>query len=551
MADAVRLVALGGLGEIGLNLMVLSVGADSFIIDCGVQFPDASMLGAELVLPDLRYLEAIAGRIRAVILTHGHEDHIGAVPFVLGRCPAPVYGTPFTLGLVHEKLLEHGMAGSVHTIPITPASTFTIGSVTFEFVRVTHSIPDCVSLVARTPAGTIIHTGDWRIDRDPVDGQNFDRDRFEALGDEGVHLLLSDSTNAQVPGWNRGEREVSAALDTQIGAWPARVLVTLFSSNVHRVGQVFEIAKRHGRRVCLVGRSLRKYLQVARDVGIFAHSVDDTIDSRKLEKLDGRGVLVILTGSQGEPRSALAQAAAGEHRDLTIRPDDLILFSSRKIPGNERAIFRMINNLSRQGAHVMHGHSAGVHTSGHAARDELSEMLLLTRPRHFIPVHGEYSFLQSHAELARDLGVPSTLIVENGDVVDVHPEGPTIVDRVRLENFYLDAGITADAAALDLTQRGRIAWNGVVSAWLRVERTADRLVVSARLAATGLYTDGDRHLSACANFLADEMALLPAFAPARDVRDSAELLVRRYFKRAVGKKPVVLVILDEVKEARA
>lgn len=548
MTRPVRLIALGGLGEIGLNLMVLSVGEDSFVIDCGVQFPDASMLGAELVLPDLRYLESIAGRIRAVILTHGHEDHIGAVPHVLRRCPAPVYGTPFTLGLVQEKLLEHGLAGSVHTIPVTPDTVLPLGSVTFEFVRVTHSIPDCVSLVARTPVGTIIHTGDWKIDRDPVDGQHFDRARFEALGDEGVHLLLSDSTNAEVPGWNRGEREVADALERQIAAWPARVLVTLFSSNVHRVTQVFDIARRTGRRVCLVGRSLRKYLHVARDVGIFPHSPDDTVDSRKLDQIDGRDVLVILTGSQGEPRSALAQAAAAEHRDLSIRPDDLILFSSRKIPGNERAIFRMINNLARQGAHVVHGHSSGVHTSGHAARDELGEMLLLTRPRHFIPVHGEYSFLQSHAELARDLGVPHTLIAENGDVVDVTADGPAVVDQVRLENFYVDADVTADAASLELAQRGRIAWNGVVSAWLRVARTSSRLAVTARLATTGLFTDGDRHLAACATFLADEMALLPSVAPARDVRDAAEMLVRRYFKRATGKKPVVLVTLDE--EAR-
>lgn len=544
----VRLVALGGLGEIGLNLMVLSVGEDSFIIDCGVQFPDASMPGADLVLPDLRYLEGISGRIRALILTHGHEDHIGAVPHVLKLCPVPVYGTPFTLGLVHEKLLEHGLAGTVHTIPITPATTLPLGDVTFEFVRVTHSIPDCVSLVARTPAGTIIHTGDWKIDKDPVDGQHFDRARFEALGDEGVHLLLSDSTNAEVPGWNRGEREVAAAIESRVAAWDGRVLVTLFSSNVHRVGQVFDIAKRCGRKVCLVGRSLQKYVAVARSVGIFTHSLGDVVDSRKLDTMAGRDVLVILTGSQGEGRSALAQAALGEHRDLVIGPEDLLIFSSRKIPGNERAIARMINAIARQGAHVVHGYGTGVHTSGHAARDELAEMLVLTRPRHFVPVHGEFAFLQRHAELARELGVQNTLVAENGHILDVTPESVSISGRVRLSNFYVDADITADADALELQERVRLAWNGVVSVWLRVERTRDGLRVVPRLTSHGLYTDEERLIGACATYLADEMALLPAFAPARDISDSAELLVRRYFKRATGKKPVVLVALEVVAE---
>lgn len=548
----VRLVALGGLGEIGLNLMVLSVGEDSFIIDCGVQFPDASMMGADLVLPDLRYLEGISGRVRALILTHGHEDHIGAVPHVIKLFNVPIYGTPFTLGLVHEKLLEHGLAGSVHTVPITPATKLELGQVNFEFVRVTHSIPDCVSLVARTPVGTIIHTGDWKIDKDPVDGQHFDRDRFEALGDEGVHLLLSDSTNAEVPGWNRGEKEVGASIEERVAAWEGRVLVTLFSSNLHRVGQVFDIAKRTGRKVCLVGRSLQKYIAVGRAVGIFPHSLGDVVDSRKLDRLKNRDVLIILTGSQGEPRSALAQAASGDHRDLTIGPDDLILFSSRKIPGNERAIFRMINNLSRQGAHVVHGYGTGVHTSGHASRDELAEMLLLTRPRHFVPVHGEYSFLQRHAELARDMGVEHTLVAENGHIIDVTPDDVAISGRVRLENYYVDADVTASAEDLDLLQRSKLAWNGVVSALLSIERTRDGLLVTPRLTSHGLFTDKGRHLEACANYLADEMALLPAFTPTRDVSDSAELLVRRFFKRAVGKKPVVLVTLDEVKqEARA
>ena len=545
----VRLVALGGLGEIGLNLMVLSVGEDSYILDCGVQFPDQSMLGAELVLPDLQHLEGIAARVRAIVLTHGHEDHIGAVPHVLKRCRVPVYGTPFTLGLVQEKLLEHGMAGEVETVPVTPESRVSLGAVTFEFVRVTHSIPDCVSLVIRTPVGTIIHTGDWKIDRDPLDGRHFDRERFDALGDEGVLLLLSDSTNAEVPGWTAGEREVAAQLEEQVASWDGRVLVAQFSSNIHRLGQVAEIARRNGRKLCLMGRSLHRYVRVAQEVGILPHDMGTLVDPRKLSQVPGREVLVVLTGSQGEPRSALYQASVGDHRDLTVGPRDKIIFSSRKIPGNERAIFRMINNLSRQGAHVVHGYSAGVHTSGHAARDELLEMLSLVRPRFFIPVHGEYSFLVSHAEMAENVGIEGTLLVENGQIVGVSEDRVEILGRVQLSNSYVDADVVAGAEALELPLRTKLAWNGVVSVHLRIERRREGLRVAPELLTQGLFTDEGRHVESCRRFLAAEMALLPGVAPLRDVRDSCEMLVRRFFKRAIGKKPVVMVTAVDVAAA--
>lgn len=544
MNESVKLTPLGGLGRIGLNLMLLEAAGERLVIDCGMQFPDHRAPGVDAVLPDLSFLRGY--NPTAYILTHGHEDHIGGVPYALRAAPAPIYGTAFTLGLVARKLSEHGLDGRVVAHQIGPKRPLALAGMTLDFLRVTHSIPDCVSVAFHTPAGTVIHTGDWKYDREPVDGDEFDEAGFRRLGDAGVLLLMSDSTNAEVPGWSWSERRVAEAIETHVSTHPGRVFVSLFSSNLHRVHLMADLAARTGRRLCLMGRSLHRYVEVAREVGRSSIVPDELVDPRRLDSVDDSRLLVCITGSQAESQSALCRAAMNDHPWLRFRPGDLLIHSARFIPGNERAIFEMLTHLSKSGAKVLHSMAAKVHASGHAYRDEMAHMLGLVRPRFFVPLHGEWPFLRRQSELAMSLGTEQSVVVENGQPFEVTDAGIRTLPPVNLEAHYRDGMITANRDELDLDERMRAALNGFAALRVQVIRGADRLQADVAIRLGGVYSDRGKMRRECGDSVQAGLESLPGYAPLADIEEAAEIYARRYFKNHLGKRPAIVVFLEDV-----
>ncbi len=548
MTSPLTILPLGGLGEIGMNGLLVGWRGKRWLIDCGIMFPNDAEASTELVLPDLEFIRRIAPELAGIVLTHGHEDHIGAVAPVLNVKAMPVYGSPFTLGLVKRKLAERGYTGRVDFRDLQP-STGTVRppetpELTFRFLRVTHSLPDCASLVIGTPHGNVLHTGDFKIDAEPMDGEHFDRAGFQALGDQGVLLLLSDSTNAQVPGRTRSERAVVETLRERVGAWPGRVLISLFASNLHRLRGLAEIAKTTNRRLVVAGRSFHSYLATARDAGIPSLDPSQYTAIDDLQDASGDDLLVAVTGSQGEPRGALWRAATGEHPSLRIGPRDLVMLSSRIIPGNERGIFEMVNHLSRRGATVVQPFAAPIHTSGHARQDELREMLALVRPKCFVPVHGEYAFLVDHAKLGREAGIKHIRVIENGDEVGIDPtDGILPLRNVPLTTFYLDGTITGDAETVGLPQRQKLHHNGLVAAHVRLKRSTQRVRATVELQSRGIFTEDGKLLDSAADELADTLGARRPAPTDADVEDIAYEVVRRVFRRATGKKPTVVTFV--------
>lgn len=541
--DLLKILPLGGLGEIGMNMTLFGVGEDWFIVDAGVQFCDASMIGAERMVQDLDLLDEYRDRVRAVILTHGHEDHIGAVEHIVGRLPVPVYAPPFVCELIRLKSAEYGSANKPNLIPVTPESTLDIGRVQVRFIRVTHSIPDCHALVMRTPVGTVVHSGDFRIDLDPMDGRPFDTEAFRRIGDEGVRLLMADSTNAEVPGRTRPEREVLELLRERIEAAEGRVIVSLFASNVHRVRALIDVAQACGRRVALVGRSLNVYMEAARRT--FQHPPpQDLVAPAHIERVHDPKMLVLCTGSQAEPRSALYRASNMDHPDLRIHAGDLVILSSRIIPGNEKPIARMINNLARLGATVVHERVAKVHGSGHAYREELLELLQLVRPRTFVPIHGEYAFLRAHGVLAESSGVEEVRVLENGHLLEVGPSDSTVVEHVPLTFHYVDGPLVGDAGELRLDERKRIAWTGVVAAHLKAQRGRKRWTVHVDIQSVGCPTLEPGLLDAAADSAAEQVADLPIEASRKELESTLVASIRAFFRRRMDRKPTVMAFVD-------
>src|SRR5438105_6877952 len=392
-----RIIPLGGLGEIGMNLMVVEHGADAIVLDCGMMFPDAATLGVDVIVPDMTYIFENAARFRAVFLTHAHEDHIGALPFLVERVPLPVYGMPLTLGFLRDKLEEFAIDG-IELRALMPRDVVEIAPFRVEAIRVTHSIVDALAFAIRTPAGTVIHTGDFKIDHTPVDNRAPDLASLARIGEEGVLLLLADSTNALVPGHCPSERSVGTALASAFANAPGRIIITTFASHIHRIQQVVDLARKYRRKIVMIGRSLVDNVETAERLGY--------ISIPREVRADGEADVIMTTGTQGEATSALSRMAVGEHNLVQIERGDTVIVSARTIPGNERAVAHMIDNLYRLGAEVMTWDTADVHVSGHACQEELKLMLNLTRPKFFIPIHGTLRHLVHHARLAKDIGVP-------------------------------------------------------------------------------------------------------------------------------------------------
>ncbi len=464
MADTLRIVPLGGLGEVGKNMTVYETAGEAIVVDAGIAFPRDEHLGVDLLLPDIGYLE---GRtVRAVVLTHGHEDHVGGLPYLLREVDVEaVVATPLTLGLVKSKLDEHGLGQKAELVEADPAADpLELGPFRVEFVRVAHSIPDSVSLVIETEAGRVVHTGDWKLDHTPVDGLKTDVGKLAEIGNRGVDLLLGDSTNAERPGHTGSERLVGEAFRSIFPLRRGRILVASFASNVHRMQQAADVAVECGRKVTVVGRSMRKNLNIARNLGYVSLPDDALVNPDVAAELPPGDVVVLCTGSQGEPMSALTRIAYGDHKAVEVEPGDTVIISAKPVPGNELRVHDSINQLAKAGAEVLHEEIAPVHVSGHGYQEELRTMLSLLRPRHVMPIHGEYRMLAAHAKLAREAGVPEEriLIAENGAVVELARGGARIVDRVDAGVTFVDGLRVGDVHDVALRDRRRLADDGVL-----------------------------------------------------------------------------------------
>jgi ribonuclease J len=448
MADQkLQIIPLGGLGEFGMNSMAIRYGDDIIVVDAGMMFPDAELLGVDIVTPDFGYLEQNAAHVRGLILTHGHEDHIGGVPFLLGQISIPVYGTAFTLALVERRLEEHEMLEEAELHTVKPGDSLKLGPFSIEFFHVTHSIVHCVALAITTPLGVIIHTGDFKVDPTPTDNVLFDLHTLAEYGKRGVLLLLSDSTNVDRPGYTESERAVGPRFEDLFTRAPRRLVISCFSSSIHRLQQILDLAQEYGRKVVFLGRSMNNTTEIAHDLGLLTIPNGVLLRPQDVMQMPPGKVVAVVSGTQGEPMSALSRVAVDNHKHLSVEPGDTVVLSARIIPGNEKAIYRMINHLSRRGADVVYGAmNPPVHVSGHGSAEELRLVLNLVRPRYFVPIHAEYRQLARHAQLAQHLrhaGLEDTFTLESGETLEIDDQGarkgaPVPVGRVCIDSGSLD-----------------------------------------------------------------------------------------------------------------
>ncbi|MEO5368625.1 MAG: ribonuclease J [Magnetococcus sp. DMHC-1] len=555
-AQPIHIVPLGGLGEIGLNLMVYEYDGHLLLVDCGVTFPASDTPGVDFIIPDVRYLLENRERILAMVLTHGHEDHLGAVPFILPDLPLPIYGTAMTLAILSGKLKEHGLADQIQTIRVQQRDRVQIGPFSVHFLPVTHSIVDSSALAITTPLGTIIHTGDFNFDHTPGDAHTTDIYRLAEYGHKGVLALLSDSTNVVRNGSTVSEQNARATLASLIPKAKGLLVVSLFASNIRRIQNVLELAAEHGRRVILNGRSLVTNVQLARELGFINPSPDLLLDIRSFGSLPRDQLLILSTGSQGEPNSSLARIASGEHKEIHILPGDTVILSSRFIPGNERTIWTLINLLSHRGAEVIHEKSLpAIHVSGHAPRDDLKLMLALTRPRFFIPIHGELRHLHLHRELAIEMGVKpeNTLVATNGDRVELTGTTLRILEQVIHGRVFVDGKGIGDVRDLVLRDRLHLSQDGLVVVVLLVEKDTGRILEGPKLLTHGVIREEEHQdlLENARQAVQDALALGPKgmdFSDEEDVgiKDLALRALRRFFKKRLGRRPVVLPLIMEM-----
>ncbi len=547
----IRLVALGGLGEIGLNLLVIESPRCAIAIDCGVMFPDAQLLGIDLVIPDFTYLREIREKLKAVVFTHGHEDHIGAYPYLAREFRVPTYGTRFTLALLGAKLEEHEL-GDLPLHEISAGDKWAVGPFQIEAIHVTHSIVGAVSLAIDTPAGTVLHTGDFKLDQSPLDGMPTDLGRLAGIGSKGVLALLSDSTNSEVEGYTVSERTVGANLSELFRRAQGRMFIATFASHIHRLQQIIDISEELGRRVCVVGTSLVTNVELARRLGYLCCPPSVFVDPGEVSASGLRNVTFLTTGSQGEPFSALTRIATHDHKQIQIEPGDTVVLSSRVIPGNENAVNRMVNNISRHGGEVFHERIARVHTSGHAYREELKLMLTLVRPKYFIPVHGEYRHLMKHCRLAQDMGVPeeNCFLLEDGDSLELDELGARTGAKIAAGRVLVDGKGIGDVGDVVLRDRRHLSADGMVLAVVGLNRDTGEVVSGPDLISRGLalqeesqpFMDGAREV-----VLATLEELAPeSRADALEVKEALRKAISRYFRRTLGRRPVVLPVVMEL-----
>lgn len=475
----VKIIPLGGLNEIGKNMTVIECCNDIFIIDCGLAFPDTEMPGVDIVIPDFTYIERNKEKVRGVVLTHGHEDHIGGLAYLLKKINVPVYGTKLTLGLVDGKLKEHGLSGKVNLVVTAPRKTVKMGCMAVEFIKVNHSIPDAVGMAIHTPAGVIVHTGDFKVDYSPINGGIIDLTRFGELGSKGVLALMADSTNAERPGYTQSERKVGESFEKLFTkAEGKRIIIATFSSNIHRIQQIVNCAERYGRKVAVFGRSMINVISTAIELGYLKVPKGIIIDIDMMNRYDSSQIVLITTGSQGEPMSALTRMAMNDHKKVNITPMDFIIISATPIPGNEKFVTKVVNELMKSGASVVYEAMYEVHVSGHACQEELKLIQALTKPKFFIPVHGEYKHLKKHAELAIELGMPKENIIigEIGNVIETDGNKMSVVSQVPAGRVLVDGLGVGDVGSIVLRDRKHLAQDGLIIVVVGIDKTTNSVV---------------------------------------------------------------------------
>ena len=484
----VRIIPLGGLNEIGKNMTVFECSNDMFILDCGLAFPDADMPGVDIVIPDFTYVERNAEKVRGIVITHGHEDHIGGLAYLLKKVNVPVYGTRLTIGLIEAKLKEQGLYGKVNLNVIAPKKTVKMGCMAVEFIKVNHSIPDSVGMAIHTPAGVIVHTGDFKVDYSPIDGEIIDLARFGELGSKGVLALMADSTNAERMGYTHSERTVGESFDRLFKKGEGkRIIIATFSSNIHRVQQIINCAERYGRKVAVFGRSMVNVINTAIELGYLSVPDGIIIDIEMMNRYESERIVLITTGSQGEPMSALTRMAMNDHKKVNITPMDFIIISATPIPGNEKFVTRVVNELMKSGAEVVYEAMYEVHVSGHACQEELKLMQSLTKPKFFIPVHGEYKHLKKHADLARQMGMPNEniIIAEIGNVIETDGVTMKIVSQVPSGRVLVDGLGVGDVGSIVLRDRKHLAQDGLIIIVIGIEKATNEIVAGPDIISRG------------------------------------------------------------------
>ncbi|MFZ3123339.1 MAG: ribonuclease J [Thermodesulfovibrionales bacterium] len=551
MVNTLSIIPLGGVEEIGLNMTVMEYGNDLIIVDAGLMFPEEDMLGVDFVIPDFSYLIENKDKIKGVVLTHGHEDHTGALPFLLKEIDVPIYGTPLTLGLVKEKLKEHSLENAT-LIPVKPRDAVNLGVFSIEFVRVTHSIVDGVGLGIDTPLGKVVHTGDFKLDPTPVDGQLMDFHKFSEYGEKGTLVLLSDSTNAEKGGFTFSEKEVSRAFEDIFSKAHGRIIIATFASNIHRIQQAIDVAVKFGRKVILCGRSIVSNAQIALDLGYLQIPRETWLRLEDLKKLEDREVVIITTGSQGEPMSVLSRIATDEHKNIKAKHGDTVILSAKMIPGNERSIGRIINHLFKRGANVIYEKVSEIHVSGHASKEELKLMLNLVKPKYFIPIHGEYRHLVYHSRLAEKVGIPreNVFILENGERLEVSKDGAKKNGRVNSGRVFIDGKGVGDVEGMVLRDRQRLAYDGIVLVIIAVEKLTGRVVSGPDIITRGfVFEDASPELLNNVNSLvSDTLKEL-----GREIMSDSSLVkakirsaLKKYLRNTMERSPMIMPIIFEV-----
>jgi len=551
LENSLSVIPLGGVEEIGLNMTVIEYGDDMIVIDAGLMFPEEGMLGIDFVIPDFTYVLENRDKLRGIFLTHGHEDHVGALPFLLKELKTTVYGTPLTLGLVREKLREHNLEDA-ELVAVRPRGVITLGVFQVEFLTVTHSIVDGVGFGITTPEGRIVHTGDFKLDPTPVDGKLMDFHKFSEYGEKGTILLMSDSTNAEKGGFTFSEKEVRRSFEQIFSHAKGRIIIATFASNIHRIQQVIDVAVMFGRKVILSGRSLISNTQIALDLGYLRIPEETWLRLEDIKKLRDEEVVIITTGSQGEPMSVLSRIATDEHKQIKVKEGDVIIMSAKMIPGNERSIGRIINHLFRRGADVIYEKVSEIHVSGHASKEELKLMLNLVHPKYFMPVHGEYRHKVYHSRLAEKTGIEkeNIFLMENGDILEISEGKAEKNGNVTHGRIYVDGKGVGDVEDMVLRDRRRLAHDGIVLIIIGIEKISGTIISGPDIISRGFVFE-----DASQDVINDvrELLYLSIRELAPEIIADKELLqaklrsiLKKYLRNTMDRKPMIVPIIFEI-----
>jgi ribonuclease J len=545
-------IPLGGLGEFGMNMMALRLGDDIIVIDAGMMFPESELLGVDLVIPDITYLKQNRAHVRAIVLTHGHEDHIGALPYILKDLNVPVYGTRFTLALVKKRLDEAGLLDSTTLREVLPGRLVEIGPFEVEFIAVTHSTVDCVALAVRTPLGVVIHTGDFKIDQSPVGGAPFDLHAFARYGNDGVLALFSDSTNVERPGFTPSERAIVPRIEELCRSAPRRVILSCFASSIHRIQQIIDIAARVGRKVAFVGRSMVDNVEIAHSLEILHIPDGMVVRPQDIRGFDPKRIIILASGSQAEPMSSLSRIAVDSHRFVSVDENDSVILSARIIPGNEKSIFRMLDHMFRRRALVYYDNSAGtIHVSGHASQEEQKLLLQLVKPKYFIPVHGEYRHLFRHAALAHQLGCVSNeiLLLEDGRPIEFTENGARRLDPVTAGRVCVDSGSLEEIEDVVIRDRKHLSEDGIVVPIIAIDKHTGKLESHPEIVTRGLMSDNGAELIAGARLVIMKTVEGSNAEEKSDwgvIKEKIRVDLKRYINKQTSKRPLILPVILEV-----